>query len=139
MSESMRDHLQRTGISPSMLKQLAQSNVLIEQRIAGANAAAPYVPFGQHFAGWSPTHKRQEAADFVIDNIDQARNLRGKSRVSGINHSAHVHPILIHELELRKIGAAYNPTPYMRSPLEKDALRPAKGAPLKMYQDFLRY
>lgn len=122
-----------------MLKQLAQSNVLIEQQIAGANAAAPYMPFGQHFHMWAPSAKRQEAADFVINNIDHARNLRGRSRVAGITHSASVHPILLHERELEKIGSAYNPTPYMRNPLEKDAFRPPAGAPLKMYQDFLRY
>ncbi len=139
MSEALRDHLQRTGVSPAVLKSMAQSNVLIEQRIAGANAAAPYVPFGQHFRLWSPHHKRQEAADFVIDNIDHARNLRARSRVAGITHSSSVHPVLLHERELEKIGAAYNPTPYMRSPLEKDALKPAAGEPLKMYQDYLRY
>lgn len=139
MSEALRDHLQRTGVSPAVLKQLAQSNVLIEQRIAGANAAAPYVPFGQHFSHWAPAQKRQEAADFVINNIDQARNLRGRSRVAGIVHSAHVHPVLLHERELEKIGSAYNPTPYMRNPLEKDAFNPPAGKPLQMYQDFLRY
>lgn len=139
MSEALRDHLQRTGVSPAVLKQMANSNALIEQRIAGANAAAPYVPFGQHFKFWPASAKRQEAADFVIDNIDHARNLRGRSRIAGITHSASVHPVLLHERELEKIGAAYNPTPYMRNPLEKDAFRPPAGAKLQMYQNDLRY
>jgi len=139
MSEALRDHLQRTGVSPAVLKQMAQSNSLIEQRIAGANAAAPFVPFGQHFKSWPAAAKRQEAADFVINNIDHMRNLRARSRVAGVTHSANVHPILLHERELEKIGAAYNPTPYMRNPLEKDAFRPPAGASLQMYQDYLRY
>ena len=139
MSEALRDHLSRTGVCPAMLKQMAHSNALIEQRIAGANAAAPFMPFGQHFKHWPASAKRQEAADFVIDNIDHARNLRSRSRVAGITHGASVHPILLHERELEKIGSAYNPTPYMRNPLEKGALKPPAGAPLQMYQDDLRY
>ena len=139
MSEALRDHLQRTGVSPAVLKHMANSNALIEQRIAGANAAAPFVPFGQHFRLWPANAKRQEAADFVIDNIDHARNLRSRSRVAGITHSASVHPVLLHERELEKIGSAYNPTPYMRNPLEKDAMRAPAGAKLQMYQNDLRY
>lgn len=138
MSEALRDHLQRTGIDAKHLKLMNVHGSLVETRIGGGNAAGPYMPFGEHFKGYTANQKRQEAADFVINGIDNHRNLQAKARKPVIYHTSGVKPVLLHERELERLGATVNPTLYARNPLEKTAFGQL-NAPLGMYRGDLRY
>ncbi len=140
MSEALRDHLRRTGINVKALNQLQSNANLVETRVGGGNAAGSYMPFGEHFAKYTSRQKNQEMADFVINSIDQHRNLMAKARrpVLYPTHSG-VKPVLIHEREMERIGASINPTLYARNPMEKTAFGPHSGKPLGMYRGDLRY
>lgn len=137
----MRDHLKRTGVSPLLIKQLAATSTVVEHNIGGGSGAAPYLPFGEHFKGWSADKKRQEAADFVIDTLDHARNLRARS--SGHNrqlpNAKAVKPVLLHEKEMKRLGLHIQPTAYTRNPMERGAYYNGPKEPIQMYKGDLRY
>jgi len=141
MSEAMRDHLRRTGVTPALIKQLGVTSTVVEHSINGNAAVAPYMPFGEHFSGWSADRKRKEAADFVVDTLDHARNLRAKSRGHGrqLPNAKAVKPVLLHEKEMKRLGLSIQPTAYTRNPMEKGAYYNGQKQPLQMYKGDLRY
>lgn len=142
MSEALRDHLKRTGISPALIKQLGTTSTVVEVRLGSGNGAGSYLPFGEHFAGYTPKRKHEEAANYIIDTVDHVRNLHARSRNSRqLPNSKSVKPVLLHEREMRRLGHSVNPTATARNPMEKTAYGPLApaGKPVGMYKGDLRY
>lgn len=140
MSEALRDHLQRTGVSASLMKQLGAGNVVIENRIGNGTGVGQYMPFGEHFTNYTANQKRQEAADYVIDSLDHLRNLQAsQKKVRQLPNAKDIKPVLLHEKEMARLGHSIQPYAYRRNPMQKSAFNPAGAAPLQMYKGDLRY
>lgn len=141
MSEALRDHLKRTGVNNALLRQVGVQSMIVENRIGSGNAIDQYMPFGEHFAGYSAAAKNKEAADFVIDSLDHARNTLAKQkRNRQLPTTKALHPVLVDEREMQRLGYSVQPYTNTRNPMEKGAFHAGPlGAPIRMYQGDLRY
>jgi len=104
-----------------------QDNALLSKAMNGNNAKTPYLPFGTDYRRLTPEQRRAEIADYVAAKTSSQIRLRDNANRTGLTTANYnIHPILIHEVELRKMGGQrINTTSTSRNPVQDPRFRPA--------------
>jgi hypothetical protein len=115
------DHMRRRGIFATQLLTNQQDNSLYSAPLDGANAKQPYLPWGEQYKNSPPAEQVKSMADYVIAKTRVQVRLRSNANRSGLTTSNRgIHPVLLHENEMKKRSAIINPTVSARNPVQED-------------------
>lgn len=112
-TEGIRRTMEKRGINANLYLMSQQKQNILQKVLVGPNAL-PYQPFKKFRQdGSEPTVQEQktDVADYAIQRLLTWNQLAARSGFTGVVTSQNnVHPVLISEKEMARIGQRYNPS-----------------------------
>jgi len=114
-TEGIRVTMKKRGINAGLYLMSQQKQAILQKVIVGPDAL-PYQPF-KKYRGSDPakeptvTEQRDDQVDYAIARFTEWVRLENKGKMRGILTSQNnVHPVLISEREMARLGQRYNPS-----------------------------